>query len=71
MQKKKKKTLPEPKMNTVKPNVFKRILVIDGWGISCKIALMWLSLDLTDDQSALVQVMAWSRQATSYYFSQC
>ena len=34
-------------------------LVIDGWGISCEIALRWLSLDLTDDKSTLVQAMAW------------
>ena len=27
------------------------ILVIDGWGISCEIALIWMSLDLTDDKS--------------------
>ena len=25
--------------------IFKRILVIDGWGISCEIALIWMSLD--------------------------
>ena len=37
--------------------VFKQILVIDGWGISCKIALLWMSLDFTDDQSMLVQVL--------------
>ena len=30
-----------------------------------------MSLDLTDDQSTLVQVMAWCRQATSNYPSQC
>ena len=30
-----------------------------------------MSLDLTDDQSKLVQVMAWCRQATSHYLSQC
>ena len=51
--------------------VFKRILVLDGWGISCEIALVWMSLDFTDDQSTLVQVMAWWRQATSHYLSQC
>ena len=51
--------------------IFKRILVTDGWGISCEIALIWMSLDLTDDPSALVQVMAWCRQATSHYLSQC
>ena len=51
--------------------IFKWILVIDGWGISCEIALIWMSLDFVDDQSTLVQVMAWCRQATSHYMSQC
>ena len=50
--------------------IFKQILVIDGWGISCEIALIWLSLDLTHDQSTLVQVMVWCPQATSHYLSQ-
>ena len=36
---------------------FKRILVIASWGISCEIALTWMSLDFIDDQSTLVQVM--------------
>ena len=44
--------------------IFKRILVIDGWGIC-------MSLDVTDDQSTLVQVMAWCCQATSHYLSEC
>ena len=43
----------------------------DGWGISCKIALRWMPLNLTDGKSTLVQVMAWCRQATSHYLSQC
>ena len=43
----------------------------DGRGISCKIALRWMPLDLNDDKSTLVQVMAWCRQATSHYLSQC
>ena len=30
----------------------------------------WMPLDLTDDKSTLVQVMAWCRQATSHYLSQ-
>ena len=30
-----------------------------------------MSLDLTKDKSTLVQVMAWCRQATSHYLSQC
>ena len=51
--------------------IFKWILVIDGWGISCKTALIWMSLDLTDDQSTLVHVMAWCCQATSHHLSQC
>ena len=50
--------------------IFKRILVIDVWGISCRLALIWMSLNFTDDQSTLVQVMAWCRQATSHYPSQ-
>ena len=45
--------------------------MIDDWGISCDIALIWISLDFTDDQSTLIQVMAWCRQATSHYLSQC
>ena len=51
--------------------IFKLISVIDGWGIFCEIALIWMSLDSSDDQSTLVQVMAWCRQATSHYLSQC
>ena len=51
--------------------IFKLILVIVDWGISCDIALRWMSLDLTDDESTLVQVMAWCRQPTSHYLSQC
>ena len=51
--------------------IFQMISVIDGWGISWELALRWMSLDLTDDKSTLVQVMAWCRQATSHYLSQC
>ena len=51
--------------------IFKLILVIDDWDISCEIALRGFSLDLTDDKSTLVQVMAWCHQATSHYLSQC
>ena len=50
---------------------FQIISVIDGgWGISWELVLRWMSLDLTDDKSTLVQVMAWCRQATSHYLSQ-
>ena len=51
--------------------IFKRNLVNGGWGISYEIALRWMPLDLTDDKSTLIQVMAWCRQATSHYLSQC
>ena len=36
-----------------------------------EISLRWMSLDLTDKTSTLVQVMAWCRQVTSHYLSQC
>ena len=35
--------------------IFKRILVIDGWGIACEIVLIWMSLNFTDDQWTSVQ----------------
>ena len=50
--------------------IFKQILVIDGWGISSELALIGMSLDFADDQSTLVQVMAWCRHTTSHYLSQ-
>ena len=50
--------------------IFKQTSVIDGWNISCKLALRWMPMDLTDDKSALIQVMAWCSQATSHYLSQ-
>ena len=37
---------------------------------SCVIAFIWMSLDLTDDESTLVQVMAWYHQATRHYLRQ-
>ena len=40
---------------------FKPILVTGDRGITCKIALIWMSPDLTDDKSILAQVMAWRR----------
>ena len=44
--------------------------MIDGWGISHEIDLVWMTLDFTDVQTTLVQVMAWCCQATSHYLSQ-
>ena len=51
--------------------IFKLTSVNGGWGISFEITLRWMPLDLTDDKSALVQVMAWCHQATSHFLSQC
>ena len=51
-------------------SILQVISVIDGWGISCELNFRWMSLDLTD-KSTLVQGMAWCRQATSHYLSQC
>ena len=38
---------------------------------SCEIAIRWMSLNLTDDELTMVQVMAWCHQATSHYLNQC
>ena len=54
-----------------KLRIFMLILVIGGWGIFREIALRWKSEGLPDDKSILGQVMAWCRQATSHYLSQC
>ena len=35
------------------------------------VSVIWMPRVLTDDKSTLVQVMAWCRQATSHYLSQC
>ena len=43
----------------------------DGCDILSEIALRWISLDLSDDKSTLVQVMAWCHQAPSHYLNQC
>ena len=51
--------------------IFKVISMNGGWGISYEVALRRMPLDLTDEKSTLVQVMAWCRQATSHYLSQC
>ena len=51
--------------------IFKLTLVNGGWGISYEIALRWMPLELTDEKSTLVQVMAWCHRATSHYLSQC
>ena len=38
---------------------------------TCEITHGWMPQDTFDDKSTLVLVMAWCRQATSHYLSQC
>ena len=75
-----KPVLTDTKINSLAPRkfewnfrlmIYKKVLVINGWGLSCEMALIWMSLDFTYDQSTFVHVMAWCRQATSHCVSQC
>ena len=50
---------------------FKLISIINIVRIFCEIAMRWMPQHLIDYQSTLVKVMAWCRQATSHYLSQC
>ena len=54
-----------------KTAIFNLVLLIGIFTSSNDNALRWMPWDLTDDKSTLVQVMAWCRQATSHYLSQC
>ena len=63
-------------INSLSPGRFSCILklvifqLISRWDIlriSCEITLRPMPLDLTKDESTLVQVMAWCRQAASHY----
>ena len=49
--------------------IFNLVLLIGIFRFSN--TLRWMPQDLTDDKSTLAQVMAWCRQATSHYLSQC
>ena len=54
-----------------KSAIFNLVLLIGIFRSSYDNALRWMSRDLSEDESTLVQVMAWCRQATSHYLSQC
>ena len=54
-----------------KTAIFSFVLSICIFTLSNDNALRWMPWDLTDDKSALVQVMAWWLQATSHYLGQC
>ena len=51
--------------------IFTLVLLIGIFKSSYDNAISWMPQDFTDDESTLVQVMAWCRQATSHYLSQC
>ena len=51
--------------------IFNLALLIGIFKSSYDNVLRWMPQNLTDDQSTLVQVMAWCRQATSQYLNQC
>ena len=60
------------RLNSLAPGKFElnfRYLILQM--ISAIDGLWWMSLDLTDDKSTLVQVMAWCHQTTSHYLSLC
>ena len=54
-----------------KTAIFNLVLLTGIFTLSKDNVLRWMPRDLTDDNSTLVQVMAWCRQATSHYLSQC
>ena len=50
-------TSPWPIIIKSSIRIFTLDVVIDGWGISCEIALRWMPRDLTDDRSMLVLII--------------
>ena len=54
-----------------KTGIFNLVSLIGIFRSSDHNGLRWMPEDLTDDQSTLVQVMAWCRQATSHHLNQC
>ena len=54
-----------------KNSIFNLVLLIGVWRSLYDNALGWIPQNITDDKSTLVQVMAWCRQSTSHYPSQC
>ena len=52
-------------------SILKPIIESNKLGTRRKIACWWIEENLTNDKSALVQVMAWCHQATSQCLKQC
>ena len=57
--------------SNLKNIIFKPILQNRNMGARCVITLWWMQHKLCNEQSTLVQVMTWCRQATSHYLNQC
>ena len=53
-----------------KNSIFKLALFIGTFRASFDKIIRWMTQDLADDKSTLVQIMAWCRQATSHYLNQ-
>ena len=47
------------------------LLQNSSWDTCCEIALRWMTQNLTNEKSTLVQVMAWCCQAICHYTIQC
>ena len=54
-----------------KYRIFNLILRTGFFRSSYDNAFRWMTQNFTDDKSPLVQVMAWCRQTTSHFLSQC
>ena len=51
--------------------IYKLIIHKSSLGTQCEIDFRWMPQNLTNEKSALVQVMTWCDQATNHYLSQC
>ena len=50
--------------------IFKTVIWSSSWSTRYEIVRKWMSKNLTNEKSTLLQVMAWCHQATSHYLSQ-
>ena len=57
-------------LSNLKSTIFKLIILNSSMDIHCEIAFRWMQDYLTNEQSTLVQVIAWCHQTTSHYQSQ-
>ena len=62
--------VPERCGGNFKSVISEHMLQSKFMSLSCKITLSWMPWNTCDDQSTLVQVMAWCHQASNHYLSQ-